>query len=448
MKNIPELELQLNDNSPIARAAALKELRDIMEQGGVRPEPERPVVNMHCHTFFSFNAYGYSPSALAWLARRRGFAAIGTVDFDVLDSAEEFLGACDMLGLRGSVGLETRVYIPEFSTREINSPGEPGITYYMGIGFTSSRPPASAAPVLDGMRRRSAERNRAMVARLNAHLAPVQIDYDRDVLPLTPSGNATERHLLAAYLSAAAKRSADQIAFWAEKLGTPAEQVKAQIGDGPKFQNLVRSKLMKRGGVGYVQPGSGSFPEVEAVNEMIRACGALPCHTWLDGASPGEQAMAELLNLLTGKGAVALNIVPDRNWNIPDAQQRASKVRNLHEVVSLARRFDLPIIVGTEMNSFGQKLVDDFDAPELAPVRQDFLDGAHFICGHTMMQRALGLGYQSAWAAANLPLRRARNAFYTAIGRAAPPGANGLNLLKGLGSDVAPAAVLKRLSVN
>ena len=52
------------------------------------------------------------------------------------------------------------------------------------------------------------------------------------------------------------------------------------------------------------------------------------------------------------------------------------------------------------MNSPGNKLVDDFDAPELAPMRQAFLDGAHFIYGHTVMQRTLGLGYQSAWAQA------------------------------------------------
>ena len=50
------------------------------------------------------------------------------------------------------------------------------------------------------------------------------------------------------------------------------------------------------------------------------------------------------------------------------------------------------------MNAPGKKLVDDFDAPELAPVRQAFLDGAHFIYGHTVMQRAVGLGYQSEWA--------------------------------------------------
>ena len=161
------------------------------------------MVNLHCHTFFSFNAYGHSPTSLAWLAKRRGFKAIGMVDFDVLDAVDEFMAACDLVGVRGSAGLETRVYIPEFATREINSPGEPGIAYHMGIGFTGSTLPDRAASTLRDMRQGAAQRNREIVKRVNAHLDPVMIDYDRDVLPLTPAGNATERHLLAAYLRAA-----------------------------------------------------------------------------------------------------------------------------------------------------------------------------------------------------------------------------------------------------
>jgi hypothetical protein len=98
------------------------------------------------------------------------------------------------------------------------------------------------------------------------------------------------------------------------------------------------------------------------------------------------------------------------------------KIQNLYTAVALAEKLDLPLNVGTEMNSPGQKLIDDFDAPELSPVRQAFLDGAHFVYGHTVMQRGLGLGYQSLWAKEHLPTRRERNAFYTRAGRLIPPG--------------------------
>lgn len=104
------LEAQLNDFSPAKRMQALEALTASGEPAGAPQE----AVNLHCHTFFSFNAYGYSPTGLAWLARQCGFKALGIVDFDVLDGVEEFLNACELLGVRGSAGMETRVSSPNF----------------------------------------------------------------------------------------------------------------------------------------------------------------------------------------------------------------------------------------------------------------------------------------------------------------------------------------------
>ena len=409
---------------------------------------------MHCHTFFSFNAYGHSPTSLAWLAKRRGFGLMGIVDFDVLDGVDEFLDACELVGVRGSAGMETRVFLPEFATREINSPGEPGVCYHMGIGFTSSQVPQSTDPadpcstpasILDDLRQRAARRNRGVADRVNAYLSPVAIDYERDVLPLTPAGNATERHMVVAYMRAAERVVPNPVEFWADKLNVEPVQVATLMEDTPKLQNLIRARLMKRGGVGYVQPGPDAFPTVEEFHQLVVACGALPCAAWLDGTSAGEQAIEELLDLLIGKGVVALNIIPDRNWNIADPETRRRKVQNLYDVVQLAQELALPLNVGTEMNSFGQKLVDDFDAPELAPVRERFMDGAHFIYGHTVLQRVLGLGYQSAWAQDHLPSRRERNDFYTRMGYLVPPGKAGIARLKQLDPTTSPAGILSKL---
>jgi len=436
------LEQLLNSYSLDARLAALGELVEMADAGAVDCQTPAGVANMHCHTFFSFNAYGRSPSSLAWLARRRGYSLMGTVDFDVLDAVEEFLTACDRVGVRGSAGMETRVYIPEFATREINSPGEPGVYYHMGIGFVSGTAPDGAAPILADMRERAARRNRDMAERINAHLDPVRIDYDRDVLPLTPAGNATERHMLAAYTRAAEKTVPDLPVFWSVKLNVPADQIGASLSDPAKFQNLVRARLMKRGGVGYVQPGADSFPTLGDVHRLILACEALPCATWLDGTSAGEKDIEELLGLLIGQGVVALNIIPDRNWNIADVDTRRIKVQKLYKIVQVAAELDLPLNIGTEMNASGQKLIDDFDASELAPVRQAFLDGAHFIYGHTLMARAAKIGYQSDWAKKNLPTRRQRNAFYTAAGYRFPPGRARMARLAGCGPQNTPAEIL------
>ena len=112
----------------------------------------------------------------------------GIVDFDVLDGLEEFWDASRLLDLKGCVGIESRVFVPEFADREINSPGEPEISYHMGTGFTSTDIPVEAQSFLDNMRATSSERNKAMVNRVNDFLSPLILDYDLDVLPLTPNG--------------------------------------------------------------------------------------------------------------------------------------------------------------------------------------------------------------------------------------------------------------------
>ncbi len=185
---------------------------------------------------------------------------------------------------------------------------------------------------------------------------------------------------------------------------------------------------------------------LEDVHRLILACGALPCMAWLDGTSAGEAAPRTWIEYWLAAGAVALNIIPDRNWNIADPGTRRLKVARLHEIVKLAAEYDLPLNVGTEMNSYGNRLVDDFGAPEVAPLARAFLDGAHCIYGHTAMQRGRGQGYLSAWAVAHLPLRRDRNAFYTRLGYCLAPGAAGLRRLREVAPTAAPAEILAQLA--
>jgi hypothetical protein len=442
MKQIAKLETKLNDFDPAIRVGALAELALLVQEGVIELPPETDVVNMHCHTFFSFNAYGYSPTSLAWLGKRHGFKAMGIVDFDVLDGVDEFLDACGAVDLRGSAGIETRVFIPEYAEQEINSPGEPGVCYHMGIGFVSGRVPDAVAPILADLGRRADQRNQAILDRVNGYLDPVTVDYEHDVQPLTPAGHPTERHMVAAYIEAAQETISDPVVFWGEKLDVAHGEMADIMADAPKFQNLVRAKLMKKGGVGYVQPESGMFPSLKDFHELIVACGALPCAAWLDGTSSAERDPQAWLEFMVDQGIVALNIIPDRNWNIANPKSRELKICNLHRIVEVAGALDLPLNIGTEMNSFGQKFVDDLYAPELAPLRQAFLDGAYFICGHTAIQRALVLGYQSEWAAAHLPTRRQRNDFYIQLGYQLPPGKDGISKLKQLGSTLLPGEIL------
>ena len=391
-----DIEQALDSFDAATRRAALAQAGE----GARWPQPTR-AVNVHAHTFFSYNAYGYSPTHFALLARQHGLAVAGIVDFDVLDGLEEFHEAGRRIGLKTVVSMESRVFVPEFETRVINSPGEPGIAYHMGVGF----PRQIQHPLLTRMRRTADQRNRELVARVNTFTAPVTVDYDRDVLPLTPVGNATERHVCEAYSKKGDKE------FWRAKLG--------DCPDEPgELQALIRAKTMKKGGVGYVQPGKGSFPLMADMNRFVAEAGAIPTLTWLDGTSDGERAIEELFAVGKSTGAAALNIIPDRNYT-PGVKNQ--KLQNLYGVVALAEQHHFPIVVGTEMNAPGTKFVDSFDTAELAPLLPVFLKGAHIAYAHSVLQRHNGRGYLSAWATKTFPSAATKNVFYEQLGRELKP---------------------------
>jgi len=416
---VERAEAGLGDPSPAARRQAVAALAKARAEGAVRGDAPGGWVNLHCHTFFSYNPNGWTPSQFAWLAVRRGLRAAGIVDFDVLDGVDEFLESADTLGIRAAAGMECRVFVPEFATREINSPGEPGISYHMGIGFASSSVAPALAPFLGRLREISTRRNRAMIAKVNAYLAPAGLDYEQDVLPLTPRGNATERHICLAYARKARARFADDAAlarFWSEKLGVDA--AKLDLPDGPKLQGEIRGRLMKRGGVGYVAPDQGSFPTMEEMNRFVLGAGAIPTIAWLDGTTEGEQAMDELMDLGAASGVAALNIIPDRNYT-PGKDD--AKLRNLREVIAKATARNWPVFVGTEMNSPGNKFVDAFETAELSPFVPVFLRGARIAWAHTALQSAAGMGYGSGWARRHMPGAAERNAFFEAAGARIDP---------------------------
>lgn len=447
------LEERLDSFDPDVRRRSLETLAARVNSGDIRLPNPKPEVNLHYHTFFSFNANNWSPSRIAWEALKYGLEVAGIVDFDVLDGMEEFLSAGELLGLKTVVGMESRVFIRELADKVMSSPDEPGIAYFMAAGCYRYPPEASHA---EAIFRRMAEtartRNISLMERVNAYLAPVQLDYEEDVLTLTPAGNATERHLLTAYdRKARTIFQGDETKikeFWAKKLGIPENEIGLVLPDTPRFHETMRSKLMKFGGVGYVPPDSGSFPTIEEAVDMIRAMGALPMIAWLDGTNPGEEDTVAFLELLRSKGVVAINIIPERNWNIKDSDEKALKIRKLTEVVEAGRRFHMPISVGTEMNKAGLPFVDDFTATDLRPYIDDFLHGARCIYGHTVLARYANLGYLSEWSSAIFGSDAAqRNAFYSEVGKYPPSPEIRQNLLEMQG-EATPETIINILSTT
>ncbi|MHC4417760.1 MAG: amidohydrolase family protein [Planctomycetota bacterium] len=136
--------------------------------------------------------------------------------------------------------------------------------------------------------------------------------------------------------------------------------------------------------------------------------------TWLDGLSDGEQALEELVEVAMSAGAAAINVIPDRNYTVG---VKDKKLENLYQMVALAEQLGLPVVVGTEMNSPGQKFVDDFDSKQLSPVLGVFLKGAYIVYAHSVLQQQAGLGYTSEWSKNNFGSVAERNEFFERLGR-------------------------------
>ena len=191
-------------------------------------------------------------------------------------------------------------------------------------------------------------------------------------------------------------------------------------------------------------PTEDTFPKLDDVVTMTLECGAVPSACWLDGTSEGEADPVRHFGFMRDKGIPTVTIIPDRNWNISDPAQKELKVRKLHEAIEAARQLDMPILVGTEMNKSGQKFVDDFDVPAMEPYRQDFLDGAHVLWGHTLLKMTAGVGMTGPWANQYFGDDRAALVeFFRELGALPFPSRDVMRGLAGEGAGVTPQHALE-----
>ena len=158
---------------------------------------------------------------------------------------------------------------------------------------------------------------------------------------------------------------------------------------------------------------------------------------WLDGLSPGESDADKLLDTAIANGAAALNIIPDRNWNVSDPDARKAKTAKLAEIVEAADKRLIPINIGTELNKAGQPFNDDLDAEALRPFKRTFIKGAMIFVGHTALARFADFPYAGEKASAEFADKRRMNDFFEKVGTALDPSRGFAEKLREAGPDKA-----------
>ena len=184
---------KLNAPTKAERLANLKEVLKTTQFPPMVPQ----YINNHIHTTYSFSPY--SPTAAVYAARMEGLCTAGIIDHDSISGAEEFLEAAKLVDMPVTIGMEARISMDgtRLEGRRTNNPDQVGVSY-----MTIQSVPHDKISVLTEFfkpyQAARHARNRKMIEKINA-LVGVELDYDRDVLPLSQAhdnGGVTERHLM------------------------------------------------------------------------------------------------------------------------------------------------------------------------------------------------------------------------------------------------------------
>ncbi len=368
MTHIEEDIRLLNGGTAKSRLEALQRLRQRMDSGeAARPQSEG-YTNNHVHTIYSFSPY--SPSMAVWRAVQSGLATVGIIDHDSVSGAEEFIQAGEIAGIATTTGFEMRTdwSATPLAGRRVNNPDQLSSGYITAAGLPRNRI-ADADAFLAPLRRARGERNRRMLERLNAVIAPfdLAVDYDTDVLPLSMAaegGSVTERHLLYALSIKLLARfgATDELAdFVSAELGIPlSAKQRGMLADaGNQIVAYDLLGMLKGSFVSkiYIDARPDEAPHVAEAVRKIKALGAIPAYCYLGdvGESPtGDKAaqkfedeyLDEMFTTCKALGFDAIAFMPSRNT---EAQ--------LSRVMALCRQYGFMQVSGEDINQPRQSFI-------------------------------------------------------------------------------------------
>ena len=182
-------------NAP-TREERIANLKEVLKDT-VFPPMVPQYINNHIHTTYSFSPY--SPTAAVYAARMEGLCTAGIIDHDSISGAEEFIEAAQIIGIPVTIGMEARISMDgtRLEGRRTNNPDQVGVSY-MTIQSVPHDKINTLTEFFKPYQAARHARNRKMIAKIN-ELVGVELDYDRDVLPLSEAkdnGGVTERHLM------------------------------------------------------------------------------------------------------------------------------------------------------------------------------------------------------------------------------------------------------------
>ena len=321
-------------------------------------------INNHIHTTYSFSPY--SPTAAVYAARMEGLCTAGIIDHDSISGAEEFLEAAKMIDMPVTIGMECRVSMDgtRLQGRRTNNPDQVGVSY-----MTIQSVPHDKIGVLTEFFRpyqaaRHA-RNRKMIEKINSLLPGIELNYDRDVLPLSEAadnGGVTERHLmyaLAKKLVAQVGKGEAMVGKLADMGLTLSSKQEAQMMDTSyPFYEYDLLGILKSAFVPQIF--IDATDECPKLPDMVKLCAdvdAYLCYAYLgdvgDSVTGDKKAqkfeddyLDDVFECLKEEGVKAVTYMPTRN-----TMEQLTKLR------ALCDQYGMFQISGEDINSPRQSFV-------------------------------------------------------------------------------------------
>ncbi len=348
-------------NAP-TKAERLENLAKILPQTQFPPMVD-VYINNHIHTTYSFSPY--SPTAAVYAARMEGLCTAGIIDHDSISGAEEFLEAAKLVGMPVTIGMEARISMDgtRLEGRRTNNPDQEGVSY-MTIQSVPHDKIDRLTQFFRPYRQARHERNRKMLQKINA-LLNLDMDYDRDVLPLSMAaeeGGVTERHLMYA-LAIRLMQDAGRGEPMVEKLTSMglslSEKQKTQMLDMDyPFYAYDLLGILKGAFVPQIFiPATDECPKLPDVVALCREVDAYLCYAYLgdvgDSVTGDKKAqkfeddyLEDVFLCLEEEGVKAVTYMPTRN-----TPQQLDRLR------ALCRQYGMFEISGEDINTPRQSFV-------------------------------------------------------------------------------------------
>ena len=331
----------LNKLNAPTKEERLANLKEVLKTTSFPPAVPQ-YINNHIHTTYSFSPY--SPTAAVYAARMEGLCTAGIIDHDSISGAREFLEAAELIQMPVTIGMECRASMDgtAMEGRRTNNPDQVGVSYMTIQSVPHDKIDevnAFFAPYREARHRR----NRAMVEKINALLDGIQLDYDRDVLPLSEAkenGGVTERHLMYALAKKMVEKAGkgQPMVDYLSSIGLSlSEKQKAQMLDTAyPFYEYDLLGILKSAFVPKIYiDAADECPNVRDVAKLCDKVDALLCYAYLGDVTASvtgdkkaqkfeDDYLDDVIAAIRECGIRAVTYMPTRNT--PEQLERLRKL--------------------------------------------------------------------------------------------------------------------------